>query len=398
MTKAGWITLVGGSVTLIAARLFAVPELFLMGAIAVILPLMALAWVRRPLPILSAARTIHPRRVHLGRASQVALGITNRGTRRTPVLTLHDPVAGTVGARVALAPLRPGAREEAGYRLPTDRRGVIGIGPLSGELADPFGLARRRFEVAGATRLVVLPAIEPLPGLPMGGGRHRPRAGEAHRTGVGARADDFATLRSYVPGDDLRRVHWPSTARTGELLVRQDDVRWQGHVTLVLDGRQDHIDDDGFEAAVSAAASILHAVRAAGDRMHLIITDGTDSGPVSSRARSDQLLEELAVTKRHAGNNRLAIPTPGRARSGTLVVVTGRPTADDVAALAASRRGFAVVVLVTVNPSSVSGARCLPDDGRTPLPPGVGHVQVDADHTFVDSWSALVRRGALVTR
>ena len=95
----------------------------------------------------------------------------------------------------------------------------------------------------------------------MGGGRHEPLPGMSHRVVATSGVEDLVTLRPYVVGDDLRRVHWPSTAHADELQVRRDEERWQGHLTVLLDAqRRCARAPRRFERAVSAAAGIIHAV------------------------------------------------------------------------------------------------------------------------------------------
>ena len=299
--------------------------------------------------------------------------------------------------RVALAPLAAGAQRDATYRLPTGRRGRIQLGPLRAEVTDAFGLARRRVVLAGTATLTVLPNVEVLEGLPSGAGRDDPLAGPIRRT-TGAGSDDFATLRPYVVGDDLRRVHWASTARAGDLLVRQDDERWQGHVTLVVDGRSDRIGPDGFEASVSAAASLVHAVGRAGDRVRLLGTDGTDSGSVDAHGAGDQLLERLAVAALHGGGDLPVIPTDGRSMTGSLVLLTG-PVAPDTAALAAeASHHFATVVVVSAvaAPGAGSPGRSRPGAPATPsTAPAMADVEwteLAADQPFAPAWRELLTR------
>jgi uncharacterized protein (DUF58 family) len=97
-------------------------------------------------------------------------------------------------------------------------------------------------------------------------------------TGLQTGGDEFHSLRPYVIGDDLRRVHWPSTARRDELTVRQDERHQQGRTTVLLDVRRAVHTDESFERAVSAAASLLVAAVRRGDEVRLVATDRTDSG------------------------------------------------------------------------------------------------------------------------
>jgi uncharacterized protein (DUF58 family) len=348
LTRPGWAVLAGSIATLAAGRALALPELYLLGTTGLALVVLAIVLVRRPAPSLQVDRVVHPRRVHLGGRSRVELEVTNTGHRRAPVLVLHDAVAGTVGARVALAPLGAGQVQTAGYRLPTERRGLVRIGPLRAQLTDPFGLARRAGRLVGDTTLTVLPAIEVLSGVMPGSGLDEPLAGVSHPALGSAGNEEFSTLRPYLVGDDLRRVHWASAARSGELLVRQDDPPWQGQLTVLLDAREDRIDGPAFEQAVSAAASLLQAVAERGDRARLLITDGTDTGLVDARTDRETLLERLAVVDRHPGGELADPPLAGPGRTGGLVVVTGTPTATDRARVAAQQARFAAVRLVTI--------------------------------------------------
>ena len=352
LTRPGWLVVAGSLGSLIAARTLALPELYVLAGVGLALVAVAVATVSRPLPTLRVERSVHPRRVHLGDPSRVELVVANPSGRRAPLLTLHDPVEGTTGAALVLAPLQPGAQRRAGYRLPTRRRGLVRVGPLDAVRADPFGLASRRVALAGILDLTVLPVIEPLGGGVPGSGRDDPLTGVARPRPGRVGGDEFASLRDYVVGDDLRRIHWASTARTGDLLVRQDDPPWQGHLTVVLDARADHIGGPAFETAVSAAASLLNAAAERGERTRLLVTDGTDSGPSDARTALDLLLERLALVDRHPGGALPHLTERDRPGAGDVVVITGRIDADDLAALSRLHRKDSVarVLVVTDGP------------------------------------------------
>ncbi|MEO6628616.1 MAG: DUF58 domain-containing protein [Aquihabitans sp.] len=378
LTRAGWSLLMGALAMVIVGRMLGLPELYMLAAIAAAVVAIAQISVRRPPPHLMVEREVRPRRIHLGEPCRVELQIENAGLRRTPVLSLHDPVAGTVGATLSLAPLDPGGHRSAGYRLPTERRGVLRIGPLDARRVDPFGLASRHHQLAGVSDLTILPAIEALDGGSAGGGLDDPIAGLAHHMLGRPGDEDFSSLRPYVVGDDLRRVHWASTARTGELLVRQDDPPWQGHLTVVLDARSNRIDPEAFEMAVSAAASLIHAVALRGDRARLVITDGTDSGLTDARANQELLLEHLAVVDRHQGA-RLPVPSADRrTRKGRLVLMTGLVKPDDLARIAHLGHRFATTRVVVFHSSesdqgaatahAVDGVETLHVSPRSPFP------------------------------
>jgi uncharacterized protein (DUF58 family) len=381
VTRAGWSLAVGSILTIGVGRVLGLPELAVLGTTGLVLVVAAVVRVRRSLPPLEVTRSVHPARVPVGGRSRVELLVTNQGRRRSPLLTLHDPVAGTIGARVALAPLEPGAAQAASYRLPTDRRGQVEIGPLTLHRTDAFGLARRTATVAGTDVLTVLPAISPLRGRGVGSGLDDPLAGLSQRRAGGSGNEDFSTLRPYVVGDDLRRIHWASSARAGDLLVRQDDPPWRGHITVLLDARAERTDPERFELAVAATASILHAAARQADRARLIITDGTDTGLIDARAAADTLMEHLALITLHPGDGLPDTPADGRMRTGSLVLVSGSPTAEDVAALTAHRGRFATVRVVAFD---APGDRSAP---APPLPgPGIEVVRVAPGQPFAAAW------------
>ncbi len=383
VTRSGWLLLVVSAVMLAAGRAFGLAEFFVLGATGICLVIWAVMDVWRRAANLDVERIVHPRRVHLAGYSRVELRVTNQSSRRSPLLTLLDPVAGTVGARVALAPLTSGATTSASYRLPTDRRGIVQVGPLEAQRTDAFGLARRRVVVAETATLTVLPAIEAIPTFFGGGAADDPLSGAGHPV-VGAAGDeDFATLRPYTVGDDLRRVHWASSARAGDLLVRQDDPPWKGHITVLLDARADHLNADTFEVAVCAAASLIHAIANKGDRCRLVITDGTDTGLVDARAAQDTLLEHLAIVARHTPNQLQASNTGARGRTGGLVVMTSAPTLADLAQIKAAHRLFAAVHLVVFDPSCAGGTPQHPPAG---LEAGVDVSFIDAATSFSLAW------------
>ena len=151
ITRQGWLLVLGSSLSILAARLLGSVELFVLGVIGIGLVLVAVALVRGRRFELEVSRTVAPPRVHAGGASQVTLSVTNRSTRRTPVLRVFDPVTGTRGANLLVAPLQPEVPARAAYRLPTERRGIVEIGPMKVQVTDPFGLCTADIPATGVT-------------------------------------------------------------------------------------------------------------------------------------------------------------------------------------------------------------------------------------------------------
>jgi len=346
----------------IAGRLVGVPELTTLGLTALILIGASVALVAYgPLEI-EAVRRVLPGRVHAGSPCRVDLHLGNLGRRRSPVIVTRDPFDdGRRWARFRLAPLRTGEGSTAAYRVPTDRRGLFDLGPLQIIRTDPLGLVTRTIEVAGQDTLTVYPRIDRVAALPHTRGAD-PRGGSVTQASFGPSGQDFHALRPYVMGDDLRRVHWKSSARTEDLLIRQDDLPWQGRATVVVDLRSWVHDDSSFEAAMSAAGSIATACLAAGLELRLLGTDGVDTGHGSGRGHLDLVLERLAAwTPDPEPTHDLARTLAGLALardSSLATLTTGRAGPAAVQAAARARRKGSVVVVLDADgaASDVQGA------------------------------------------
>ena len=175
-----------------------------------------------------------------------------------------------------------------------------------------------------------------------------------------AAGDDDVIPRAYREGDELRRVHWRSTARYGELMVRREEQRWQDRAVLILDTRRSaHVGSgpsSSFEFAVSAAASIgVHLARSGLDG-HLL----TDSGPLAGSAMfEDVLLDALSVVSM-SRNHDFARTTAALStiEGGLLVLIAGRLTGDAAREIAAARRhgrqGIALLLATSTWASQVS--------------------------------------------
>ena len=405
-TRAGWGLVAAGAITLIAARVFALTELYLLGitALALLAASLILVTVRRP--SVAVDRFVSPHRVQRGGQCRIELRVTNPGVRPTPVVTLHEPIAGMVGAQVSVPPLRPEEVQSATYRLPAHRRGLMPVGPLSMTRTDPFGLVAHTTEIVGQVTVTVIPAIDVLGPVGIGGGVDDPLAGLTHTVMGLSGEEDFSSLRDYVVGDDLRRVHWASSARRGDLLVREDDPPWRGHVTVVLDSRADRMDIDRFEDAVSAAASVLQGVAQHGDRARLMITDGTDTGLVDAAAERDLLLEHLALVTQQESGSYGNLRPPRGGNPGGLVVMTGDggaagPRIEDQRMLATTTQDYSVTRVVRF--SSAGGASGLAHPQFTDTGAGAGSVRildVPVGTSFATVWRASfsARRGSGVLR
>ena len=350
VTRSGWLVLAAAAALAVTARLFAIVELFVAAAALVLLVVVSLAYVRVIRLRLRLTRAITPTRVHAGGVTRVEVAATNLARRPTPVLKLRDPVGGTRGATLHLAPLARGETARAAYRLPTRQRGVVPVGPLTFELTDPFGLSRLVEQAAPRLNVTVYPHVDDL-AAPRHNRSRDPLSGTVSSTSLGRQGDDFYALRPYVIGDDLRRVHWPSTARHDELMVRQDELPYQDRSTVVLDLRRGAHTPESFEGAVSVAASVLTASWRHRDLVRFLTTGHHDSA-TDATGTIDAMLEHLAVVQpdKTGSLHDVLVLLSRPSNGGTAVVVLGRSTYEEQLRLVGLTARFGRVIVVTLDP------------------------------------------------
>ncbi len=255
-------------------------------------------------------RSIHPLRVHAGERCEIRLVADNRTRRPSGVIEVIDRIDDHGSAQLTFAPITASGRDVATFAIATSRRGVHRVGPLRAVHSDPFGLVRRirtDEEVAG---IVVLPRVWELRDLPDVPG-DEPESGPRNLVATSTVDEEFSSLRDWAPGDDVRRIHWRSTARRGAPVVRQFDVPWQRRTTVVLDMNLANDPSDGmptvsasgvtsnlaFERAVSAAASVVQLVADRDEQVRLVCTDGTDTGFLAASEHLDDLMDLLATVE-----------------------------------------------------------------------------------------------------
>ena len=350
LTRRGFLLLGLGVLLLVSGRIFGLGNLYVLGAASLVSVGAGLVYVRVvPFP-LSVRRRVTPRRVHIDSPCRVDLEVRNESRRRTPELTAEEPFGDEgVAAAMVVPALAPGSAGRAAYQVPTHRRGRYRLGPLRLRLEDPFGLARLDRVGAGGGSVLVYPRIEALPGLPPAAGQD-PHSGTLART-TRTQGEDFFALRPYELGDDLRRVHWPSTARADELMIRQVELPWQHRVSVFLDARRSVHDSPSFERAVSAAASILAGSADAGALIRLVTTAGLDSGFDSGPDHLEAGLAALAtVGPSGPGGLRHFLSASRALGSGSAIaiVTTSAISPADAAAVARLRDRAGLVVVAVV--------------------------------------------------
>lgn len=342
--------MLGASVgLLVAGRLLGTVELAALAIAGFGLLAFGALWTRRQPARVQVERLLRPIRLHVDDEGRVDLALTNIGARASTVLAVTDTFEdGRRAARFLVAPLPPGQSGRGAYRVPTTRRGRFTLGPLTIALTDPFGLVRRSWEVGEVDEIVVAPRVHEVVALGdvTGSPLRIPARGPTRITPSDV-GDEFLTLREYEVGDDLRRVHWRSTAHTDDLMVRQEEAQRRPEITVVLDTRASAYDRASFEIAVEAVASVATAMVRIGRRVDVLTTSGLRLATASPRDLV-MLMDQLAVVEPEEFD-RLGGIIEGfgtRHPTGALVAITGRvdPATADAFRRAAS--GFGITILV----------------------------------------------------
>ena len=352
LTTRGKSFLACASTVGLAAFAFGEKDLLRVALLVGLLPLLAAWYVGRTRYKLACTRSLQPERAQVGATARVVLRLQNLSSLPTGTLLLEDRLPYALGSRPRLV-LERLSRHQASsvaYSVRADVRGRYEIGPLVIRLTDPFGLCELTRAFPSIDHLTVTPQIVPLPAVRLSG--EYIGTGDSRARSVAVHGEDDAATREYRHGDDLRRVHWRSTARVGELMVRREEQPWESRATLILDIRKGAHRGEGptasFEWAVSAVASIATHLRQAGYRLRMV-TDAVDID--ATEAEGDgTILDYLAEVKPFARVDlgRTAERLRRRSDGGLIIAVLGllSPTDADLVAGFRGVNGTAAAFLI----------------------------------------------------
>jgi uncharacterized protein (DUF58 family) len=267
-----------------------VVDLQRVGILLLVLPLPAWLAVRQARSGLRIGHAVSPSRIVAGDRAEVRLMLGNPHSFGTGPLRITETVPGGRSVRFSVAGVRGRQRRAVAYPIPPLRRGRYAVGPTTVIASDPFGLVIADTRSRDTAELIVQPHRDELAPLALPVAWRDGAATLSHSVGVGG--SDDASVREFRHGDDLRKIHWRSTARTGALMVRQEERPWHGESLVLLDTRagafpgatsQGH-ESEPLEWAVSAAASIACHIAERGRRVSLVSGEGRvahdDSGSI----------------------------------------------------------------------------------------------------------------------
>jgi uncharacterized protein (DUF58 family) len=307
------------------------PDLLRVGLLLAVLPLASVAVLYRTRYRVAGSRRLAPSRVPAMSEARVHLRVDNVSRMPTGLLMLQDRVPYVLGPRprFVLDRVEPGGHREVSYRVRSDLRGRYPLGPLQLRLTDPFGMVELTRSFSAYDTLTVVPRVEPLPPVRLNG--ESPGYGESRARALALAGDDDVIPRGYRLGDDLRRVHWRSTAKYGELMVRREEQPHRARCTIVLDTRRDAYfgagPDSAFEWAVAGAASVSAHMLGRGFSVRLLTDTGSSvPGPDGGAGIGDTgdlaglLLDALAVVDHSEGESLTAAWEVLRSANESLLV------------------------------------------------------------------------------
>lgn len=336
----------------LAARMLGSPGLEVVAIGIGALPFIAAQAAKRAARRLVVRRRLSDGRVTPGTRVTVSLDLENRSPNATSFLLVEDRLPTPLGraARLVIGGIRPGFREQATYTFVPQARGRYLLGPLLIDVSDPFALSRLRLSFDDRDELLVAPEIEDLGAAPdpaSGPSFGASRARQLFRTG-----EEYYTMRPYQEGDDLRRIHWPSVARTGELMIRQDESTRRASGLVFVDTRSAALGrthTPAFERGVSVAASVGVLLARRGFVLRLATTELPAAA--LSEDRFLDALTGIAHAEARSIGPALAHLRAGSSPDTSLVFVSAPPVPNELGALIRAGAGFGRKLAVLIYPT-----------------------------------------------
>jgi len=369
LTTRGAAFLASGIVLVLAGLALGQHDLSRIGTALVALPVFAGFLGRRHDLTLAVERQARPSRVTIDEPAIVQMTIVNPSLTRSPVLFAEEHLDYSLGdrPRFVIPALPAGVSTHVEYAVRAHGRGAHRLGPLGVRVQDPFGLTMRHASLSTHDELLVLPRVVSLAdGRALGRGLGA-EGSVPHR--VALHGEDDQSVREYRDGDDLRRIHWPATARTGELMVRQEDRPAKRRAVVLLDTRARAHGGKGptgsLEWAVTMAASAVTHLLDMGFAVHLLTPDAGQESGVREDSDLDRALETLAraVPTDEAGiGSLLHAASAATAQGGLIVALVGAVDDDAARALSSLRQPGGPGLAFVVDGGSFSGA------GRSRVP------------------------------
>jgi len=357
-------------------------DLMRVAALIAAMPLLSAFALARTRYKLISARVLDPQRTEVGHSARVVLRLRNSARLPTGTLMLEDRLPYALGSRprLVLERLAGMMGSSVSYTVRAEARGRYDVGPLVIRMTDPFGLCEVTRSFPTTDRLTVTPKITALPQVRLTG--EYAGSGESRSRSVAVHGEDDVATREYRYGDDLRRVHWRSTARAGELMVRREEQPWESRATVLLDvrgaGHRGEGPTSSFEWAVAATASIALHLKGAGYKLRMVTETVDLDGQLGGEGEILDHLAEVRLRK-HGDLDELVHSVRQGEHGGLIIGVIGQLDGREAERLAGLRMSGASCIALLIDSST-----------WLPLPPPQ---RQQADELFHGTVLSLMRSG-----
>ena len=361
ITTRGRLLLTSGITLVALSLLLGQRDLMHAALLCTLLPLLSVGLVSRSKAGLVASRSVTANRVTQGTEVQVTVRFKNNAHLPTGTILLNESSSDLPDQHFTLDRVAPQGRRQLTYVVRPDRRGIYTVGPLRATIVDPFGLAQIAQVFKATESIIVLPQVHVLSPRQY---RGRREGGSQTRTNaINISGEDDVVPRPYRIGDELRRIHWKASAKTGDLMVRHEEQPWRTSATVIMDLRE----HPKFEWIVSAAASVVNHMLRQGFAVHLLDTANHLLGSADDGHALDNLQTVLALVQPQP-THRIAVGTTTDNDSGDTVVIALLSAMDhnNAMTIAGIRRGrHGIALLVTNDDDSQATASLLAAQGWT---------------------------------
>lgn len=268
------------------------PQVVVLAVAPILLVVLGLFMVGRR-PGGNLVRAVEPGQLTRGETARALITSINNRVTPTGVVEALDSIGGQP-VEVLIPPVPPRREVTVSYRFVPLKRGELTLGPVTLERRDPWGLFVRRATASATMTVLVHPRVLPVD-ISLAGNRIGQEGGSADRDVLGS--NQFHTLREYVIGDELRQIHWRSSARVGKLMVKQLIDNPLPRALVILDNDiRSYARAEDFEHAVDAAASIGTAIVEFGLPVSLRSTGDETAVEILRVDDLNNLLDALALT------------------------------------------------------------------------------------------------------
>ncbi len=406
LTTRGRCLLAAGIAAGVCAAVLNERDLLRVAVFVLALPLCVVLLASASRMTISASRSLLTERIPAGGHGEVQLELRRTGRMPAGEVLLEDGLPYTLGPKPRFVVERLPHQRPVPLRYPVQPtlRGVHRIGPLRATITDPFGLCEFERDLVTHSRLVVVPRVTTLWGLPRGAGLG---SGEDSSIRLHAgQGETDAVVRQYRQGDDLRKVHWRSTARRDEMMVRVEERPWHGGTTVLLDHRASAHRGSGthssLEWAVEFTASVCLHLNRTGQHVRLVSEHGkllADAPEQAGPGHAGSVLDSLAAARPAHERDIVLGSDPGQGQE--LIAVLGTVGTESVHELTRHRargtRSYAVLLDTAAwegGDAATDGDVTVGDTAALLRAAGWGVVVARADRTVSDVWTELCRTTA----